>query len=598
MTASEPLAVAPAGPRYRRGGLRRRLFLASAIIFGAIVVVEGVALVGLERLDGLLTDMQREQVADARRMLDLTESTSNLMLAARRFRDVADREDLSQAEMTLRDELRRFSALAKALPTLRTADEVPPVALAAGRLGAIAADLAATVAEAIDANAGLRLATQDLALVKSALMGDADEHPMTAVALSLASSAVAASDSADVAAQQAAFQKILARDGRPMALTLLVPLFERRLTVIDVETRQHRLILAADDAARDIARLGRDYSGLIEAASHDRQATAARALGMGKVAAVGIGLALLVAAFLVVNAFLRGAIADLSGIADAMRRLAAGEEGADAPGTARRDEIGALAQTFGVFKARLAEREQLQRQLQRAERLEAIGRFTGGVAHDFNNVLTAISANIQLIQETTEPRSPNNQRALRALEAAENGAAMVQQLLTFGRRRPLDPTPTDIDAVVAALAELLHDNFGGPIRLETVREGERTAPLIALVDPGQLENALINLLFNARDAIEGEGLVRLVTGLSADDRVRIRVEDNGIGMTADVLDHVFEPFFTTKPANQGNGLGLAIVYGFVRQSDGSIELRSVPGEGTVVNIELPRYPPAGAVPLV
>ena len=99
MTASEPLAVAPAGPRYRRGGLRRRLFLASAIIFGAIVVVEGVALVGLERLDGLLTDMQREQVADARRMLDLTESTSNLMLAARRFRDVERRIAASGRDM-------------------------------------------------------------------------------------------------------------------------------------------------------------------------------------------------------------------------------------------------------------------------------------------------------------------------------------------------------------------------------------------------------------------------------------------------------------------------------------------------------------------
>ncbi len=592
-----PIAASPRRVRLRGRGLRRSLFIASAIVFGTIVLVEGAALVGLERLDGLLSEMQRESIADARRMLELAESTSNLTLAARRFRDVGDREDLSQAEMALREELRRFATLAKSLPVLKTAGTsppvVPPIVQASDRLNTIVTDLAATVAEAIDANAGMRVATQDLALLKSALLADADDHPTTAIALSLASSAVASSDSAEVEAQQAAFLKLLGHEGRPMALTLLVPLFERRLTVIDVENRQHQLIVSADSAARDIARLSREYSGLLEDANGARQAQIAGALWIGKLAAVAIGLAVLATALVAANAFLRGAIADLTGIAEAMRRLAAGDTTVEAPGTGRRDEIGALAAAFSVFKAQVSEREQLQRQLQRAERLEAIGRFTGGIAHDFNNVLTAISANVQLIQETTEAGSPNNQRALRALEAAESGSSMVQQLLTFGRRRSLEPMPTDIDAVIDALAELLHDNFGGSIRLETVRDGERTAPLVALIDPGQLESALINLLFNARDAIAGEGVIRLAAGPTADGRIRIRVEDTGSGMTPEVLDHVFEPFFTTKQASQGNGLGLATVYGFVHQSGGHIDLSSKPGQGTVVEIELPRYPPAG-----
>lgn len=601
VVSPQPVSLTPAPAPARQRGLRRSLFLASAIVFGAIVLVEGAALVGLERLDGLLSEMQRESIADARRMLELSESTSNLSLAARRFRDIGDREDLSQAEMALRDELRRFSTLAQSLPALKPAEPapsgvpavVPALVQASDRLNAIVTDLAATVAEAIDANAGMRTATQDLALLKSVLLADDGSHPTIAVALSLASAAIASSDSAEVESQQAAFLKLLGHDGRPMALTLLVPLFERRLAVIDVENRQRQLIASADTAARDIARLSRDYSELLTDASGARQAEMARVLRIGKIAAAIIGLAVLAAALVAANAFLRGAIADLTGIADAMRRLSAGDTAVEAPGTGRRDEIGALAATFGVFKAQVAEREQLQRQLHQAERLEAIGRFTGGIAHDFNNVLTAISANVQLIQETTDAGSPNNQRALRALEATESGSSMVQQLLTFGRRRSLEPTPTDIDAVIEALADLLHDNFGGPIRLETVKEGERNGPLVALIDAGQFENALINLLFNARDAISGEGVIRLTAGPTADGRIRIRVEDNGSGMTAEVLDHVFEPFFTTKPAAQGNGLGLATVYGFVHQSGGRIDLTSQPGQGTVVEIELPRYPPTG-----
>lgn len=603
MVASpQPTLVPPvSGSAPFRSGLRRSLLVASAIVFSAIVLVEGAALVGLDRLDGMLSEMQSESVAESRRMLELGASTSNLSLAARRFRDIGDREDLSQAEMALREELRNFSTLAESLPALKGAEATPPVVpalvQASKRLSAIVTDLAATVAEAIDASAGMRTATQDLALLKGVLLADDGSHPSIAIALSLASAAIASSDSAEVESQQAAFLKLLAQPGRPMALTLLVPLFERRLAVIDVGARQHRLIASADAAARDIAGLSRDYSQLLASASNARQAETARALRIGKIAAIATGLAVLAAALVAANAFLRGAIADVTGIAEAMRRLAAGDTGVEAPGAGRRDEIGALAATFGVFKAQVAEREQLQRQLQRAERLEAIGRFTGGIAHDFNNVLTAISANAQLIQETTDAGSPNNQRALRALEAAESGSSMVQQLLMFGRRSSLEPAPTDIDAVVDALADLLHDNFTGPISLTTVKEGERTGPLVALIDAGQLESALMNLLFNARDAIAGEGHIRLAAGPTDDGKIRIRVEDDGSGMTPEVLDHVFEPFFTTKPAAQGNGLGLATVYGFVRQSGGRIDLTSEPGQGTIVEIELPRYPPSGGAAL-
>lgn len=577
-----------------KGSLRRRLLLTSVAVFSAILLVEGAALVSLEYLDGQLSRLQAESIADGRRMLAITETTSDLAIAARRFHEVADREALYQAEAELRGQMQRFSAQ---IPTLTQSGETAPapfvaadIIAEANRLEGIIDHLAATAAEAIDAHAGMRTDAQDLEFIKSELMPQAPGRPMIAVALTLASTALASSDRADVEGQRDAYIRLLDDNDRPMALSLLTSLFDRRLAVIDVETRQRFLVAAAEMATREITALAREYTRLLDHANLERQETTRRLLLFGKIAALAIGLVALAAAFIVANVSVRGAVRDLAGIAEAMRRLAAGDPTAEAPGGGRRDEIGALANAFSVFKAQMIEREEMRRRLTEAERLEAIGRFTGGVAHDFNNVLTVISANLQLIQETTDPASLNGKRALKALEAAEGSASMVQQLLTFGHRRTLDPAPTDINAVIASLVDLLEDSFGDAIVLEVESPpGEGAVPLIALVDPGQLENALINLLFNARDAIGEKGRIRISAGALPTGEIRIRITDDGAGMTPEVLTHVFEPFFTTKIGSRGHGLGLSTVYGFIRQSGGDIELRSTPGTGTTVEIRLPSY---------
>ncbi|MGV0819510.1 sensor histidine kinase [Martelella sp. AMO21009] len=577
-----------------KGSLRRRLLLTSVAVFSAILLVEGAALVSLEYLDGQLSRLQAESIADGRRMLAITETTSDLTIAARRFHEVADREALYQAEADLRGQMQRFSAQIPSLTSPGKTTPAPFVAAdiiaEANRLEGIIEHLAATAAEAIDAHAGMRTDAQDLEFIKSELMPQATGRPMIAVALTLASTALASTDRADVEGQRDAYIRLLDDNDRPMALSLLTSLFDRRLAVIDVETRQRFLVAAAETATREITALAREYTRLLDHANLARQETTRRLLLLGKIAALALGLVALAAAFVVANVSVRGAVRDLAGIAEAMRRLAAGDPTAEAPGSGRRDEIGALANAFSVFKAQMMEREEMRRRLTEAERLEAIGRFTGGVAHDFNNVLTVISSNLQLIQETTDPESLNGKRVLKALEAAEGSASMVQQLLTFGHRRALDPVPTDINAVIASLVDLLEDSFGDAIALEVERPpGEGEAPLIALVDPGQLENALINLLFNARDAIGEEGKIRIFAGTLPTGDIRIRITDDGAGMSPEVLTHVFEPFFTTKSGSSGHGLGLSTVYGFIRQSGGDIKLRSTAGAGTTVEIRLPHY---------
>jgi signal transduction histidine kinase len=285
---------------------------------------------------------------------------------------------------------------------------------------------------------------------------------------------------------------------------------------------------------------------------------------------------------------LRGVVADLTGIAEAMRRLAGGDTAVTAPGGRRPDEIGALARAFEVFKIQARERQEIEGRLRRAERLEAIGRLTGGIAHDFNNLLTAVSTNVQLIHDGADLGSPTRARALRALAAAENGAAMVSHLLAFGRRQLLAPVATDVEALTASLIDLVEASLGAGITLTTRRAATAgEGVLAALVDPGQLETALINLIFNARDAVGPRGRIVLASGRAPDGMVRLEVIDDGAGMDEATLARIFEPFFTTKAAGTGTGLGLSMVYGFVRQSGGRIEVASRPGEGTVVTVDLP-----------
>ncbi|MGX4643854.1 CHASE domain-containing protein [Massilia sp. SYSU DXS3249] len=235
--------------------------------------------------------------------------------------------------------------------------------------------------------------------------------------------------------------------------------------------------------------------------------------------------------------------------------------------------------------------------LARSQKLEAVGKLTGGVAHDFNNILHIISANVQLMLKSGN----NTEKRLRnILEAVERGSKLSAQLLAFARRQPLHPSVVDVGELLARMDSLLQRAAGESVAIELAR-GE--ALWDTLVDPNQLENVLLNLVINARDAMGGRGKVSIAlsnlvvdsAAAAADpeivpgEYVLIAVSDTGEGMPPEVMERAFEPFFTTKPEGKGTGLGLSMAHGFVKQSGGHIRIASVPGEGTTISIYLPRH---------
>ncbi|WP_236552578.1 PAS domain-containing sensor histidine kinase [Belnapia sp. F-4-1] len=239
-------------------------------------------------------------------------------------------------------------------------------------------------------------------------------------------------------------------------------------------------------------------------------------------------------------------------------------------------------------------------QLRQAQKMEAVGQLTGGIAHDFNNLLTGIIGSLALLKKrVAEGRIAETGRYVAAAtESAERAAALTQRLLAFARRQPLDPRPVDAAALICSMEELLRRTLGEAITLSIEIAPDLPA---TLCDPNQLENAILNLVINARDAMPGGGRLtiaaaeaRLDTGEEAPpgDYVAITVCDTGIGMPPAVAARAFDPFFTTKPTGQGTGLGLSMIYGFVRQSGGTVGIRTAPGVGTTVRLCLPRH--AGA----
>ena len=252
----------------------------------------------------------------------------------------------------------------------------------------------------------------------------------------------------------------------------------------------------------------------------------------------------------------------------------------------------------------IAERMRVEESLRQAQKMEAVGQLTGGVAHDFNNLLTAICGGAdtlrRLLPKQLGPDEARLRRAVRMIEdGAQRAATLTHRLLAFARRQALDPRPLDANKLVAGMSELLRRTLGESIAVETVLAGGlwRT-----MTDPNQLENALLNLAVNARDAMPGGGRLTIETANTFLDEtyavghpevlpgqyVMIAVSDTGTGMSADTIEHVFEPFFTTKEIGQGTGLGLSQVYGFIKQSNGHIKIYSELGQGTVVKLYFPR----------
>jgi PAS domain S-box-containing protein len=261
--------------------------------------------------------------------------------------------------------------------------------------------------------------------------------------------------------------------------------------------------------------------------------------------------------------------------------------------------------TFAYGRDITAEREQgraladAEEQLRQAQKMESIGQLTGGIAHDFNNLLQVISGNLQLLSKDISGNARAEQRIANAVAGVGRGSKLANQLLAFGRRQALEPRVINIGRFLASLEDLLRRTIGDAIEIETIRS---SGLWNTFVDPSQIENAVLNLAINARDAMNGAGKLTLEVGnayiddayarqhpdIKAGQYVLIAATDTGEGMTPDVLERAFEPFFSTKPVGKGSGLGLSMVYGFVKQSGGHIKIYSEPGEGTTVRIYLPR----------
>jgi PAS domain S-box-containing protein len=239
--------------------------------------------------------------------------------------------------------------------------------------------------------------------------------------------------------------------------------------------------------------------------------------------------------------------------------------------------------------------------LRQAQKMEAVGQLTGGIAHDFNNLLTGISGSLELLQtRMSQGRLTDLDRYMTAAQgAAKRAAALTHRLLAFSRRQTLDPKPTNVNALVHGMEELIRRTVGPAIHIEVVGAAGLWP---ALVDPPQLENALLNLCINARDAMPDGGRITIETAnkwlderaarerdLPPGQYLSLCVTDTGTGMTPDVIARAFDPFFTTKPTGQGTGLGLSMIYGFARQSGGQVRIYSEVGQGTTMCIYLPRH---------
>ena len=270
-------------------------------------------------------------------------------------------------------------------------------------------------------------------------------------------------------------------------------------------------------------------------------------------------------------------------------------------GVPDQDHIYAVARDVTAEKAAAERLKATEEALLQSQKMEAVGQLTGGIAHDFNNLLTGIVGSLDLMQtRLNQGRTENVSRYINAaMTSANRAAALTHRLLAFARRQPLIPKSVDANALVVSLEDLLRRTIGEAIDLEIIASDDLWG---TLCDPNQLESALLNLTINARDAMPDGGKLRIVTrnarldGLTADapalapgDYICIEVTDTGTGMSAEVAARAFDPFFTTKPIGQGTGLGLSMIYGFARQSNGHATIDSKIGQGTSVKLYLPRH---------
>lgn len=262
-----------------------------------------------------------------------------------------------------------------------------------------------------------------------------------------------------------------------------------------------------------------------------------------------------------------------------------------------KDERGRIVNYVAV-KRDITEQLHLEQLFRQAQKMDAVGTLAGGLAHDFNNILTAIKGYCGLLNGSMGPENPGQEDLQEIMRAADRATTLTRQLLAFSRRQMLAPQVVDLNKVLADISKMLRRLIGEDIRLSTKLF---PAPCLAKVDPGQVEQVIMNLVLNAKDAVSGQGEIVLETELARPGEeffaarpelkpgrlVCIKVSDTGMGMSAEVRGHIFEPFYTTKEPGKGTGLGLSVVFGIVKQSGGEIEVESAPGRGSVFRVCFP-----------
>ncbi|MGA1804113.1 response regulator [Rhizobium sp. HT1-10] len=263
------------------------------------------------------------------------------------------------------------------------------------------------------------------------------------------------------------------------------------------------------------------------------------------------------------------------------------------------ERIFAYGRDITAEKEQAAALDQIEEQLRQAQKMEAIGQLTGGVAHDFNNLLQVVSGNLQLLSKEVADNERARQRIDNALAGVNRGSKLAAQLLAFGRRQALEPRVINVGRLVAGMGDMLRSTLGEEIEIETIQGGGLWN---TFVDPAQIQNAILNLAINARDAMEGSGTLTIEVNnafidedyarkhidVEAGQYVMVAVTDTGSGIPSAIIEKVFEPFFSTKPLGRGTGLGLSMVYGFVKQSGGHVKVYSEDRQGTTIRIYLPR----------
>ena len=302
--------------------------------------------------------------------------------------------------------------------------------------------------------------------------------------------------------------------------------------------------------------------------------------------------------------------ADHPKVVDVVRRLTEGQAVNDLEDRlihkdGSRSLIAWSAEPFGelfyIVGRNVTEQRAVESALRQSQKMEAVGQLTGGIAHDFNNLLTGISGSLELLQtRISQGRLNELDRYINAAQgASRRAAALTHRLLAFSRRQTLDPKPTNVNRLVTGMEDLIRRTVGPSVAFEVIGAGGLWP---ALADPNQLENALLNLCINARDAMPDGGRITIETAnkwlderaarerdMAPGQYLSLCVSDTGIGMTPDIIKRAFDPFFTTKPIGQGTGLGLSMIYGFARQSGGQVRIYSELGQGTTMCIYLPRY---------